>query len=185
MMCDMSFLLKQIYSFIQLLNSDTGATSIAAGITCGMILGFSPALSIQSLLVFILLFLLRIQIGAALLTAGLFALLGVILDPVFDRVGGAILETDALRGLFTNLYNLPLVPMTRFNNSVVMGAGVIALLLSPVVFLLSLRLVAAYRQQIRARIQSTRAYQAYQKWLQASGYYAYYQKFKKLEKLRG
>jgi uncharacterized protein (TIGR03546 family) len=173
----MTLLLKQIFNFIKLLNSDTGATSIAAGIACGMILGFSPALSLQTLVVFTLLFFLRIQLGAALITATFFAFLGAALDPLFDRVGGAILETGALKGLFTTLYNLPLVPMTRFNNSVVMGAGVIALLLSPFVFVIALRLVARYREKVRDRFAGTRFWKAV-KATRFYGLYTTYEKFR-------
>ena len=69
----MTLLLKQLFSLINLLNSDTGVNQIAAGFACGLILGFAPVLSLQALLVFICIFLFRIQLGAALLSAFFFA----------------------------------------------------------------------------------------------------------------
>ena len=57
------------------------------------------------------------------LAAFFFAFIGWILDPVFHSLGSSILESDSLHSLFTEMYNMPLLPLTRFNNSIVMGAG--------------------------------------------------------------
>jgi uncharacterized protein (TIGR03546 family) len=151
----MTLILKQLFSLLQLLNSDTGTNQIAAGVACGLILGFAPWLSLQALLVFICLFLFRIQIGAALTSAFFFAMVAWLFDPVSHQIGSAILEAEALRPTFTALYNMPLVPLTRFYNSVVMGAGVLSILLAPLVFFASRRLIEAYRVKVVARFKSS------------------------------
>jgi len=151
----MTILLKQLFALIKLLNSDTGTNQIAAGFACGLILGFAPMLSLQGLLVFVCIFLFRIQIGAALLSAAFFAIIAWLLDPVSDVVGSAILEADALRPMFTALYNMPLVPLTRFYNSITMGAGVVSLLLAPLVFWGSKRLIRVYRTQVVERFRNS------------------------------
>ena len=61
----MGLILKQLFAFIKLLNSETGNISIASGMTCGFILGMTPVLSLHSLFIFLILFFFRIQIGAA------------------------------------------------------------------------------------------------------------------------
>src|SRR5690606_22274471 len=129
----MGLILKQLFAFIKLLNSDTGTTSLAAGMTCGFILGMTPVLSLHSLLVFLILFIFRIQIGAALVTAFFFKFVAFLLDPAFHAVGSQVLEIESLRSFFTTLYNMPLIPFTRFNNSIVMGSAVITFALSPFV----------------------------------------------------
>jgi uncharacterized protein (TIGR03546 family) len=149
----MTLLLKQLFALVKLLNSDTGTNQIAAGVACGLILGFAPALSLQALLVFVCMFLFRIQVGAALASAFFFALVAWVFDPVSNAVGSAILETGALQPLFTTLYNMPLVPLTRFYNSVTMGAGAISVLLAPLVFFGSKRLIAAYRVSVVERFK--------------------------------
>lgn len=151
----MTLLLKQLFALINLLNSDTGTNQIAAGFACGLILGFAPLLSLQALLVFVCMFLFRIQIGAAFVSAFFFAFIAWLLDPVSDAVGSAILETEALRPLFTAMYNMPLVPLTRFYNSITMGAGAVSLLLAPLVFFGSKRLILVYRATIVARFKSS------------------------------
>ena len=127
----MTLILKQLFSFIKVLNSDVGEKPIAWGIVCGMFLGFSPGLSLQTIFILSILFFFRVQVGAALCAAFFFKILSFMLDPLFDIVGAGILELSAFNGLFTLLYNMPIIPFTKFNNSIVMGSGVIAFILAP------------------------------------------------------
>jgi uncharacterized protein (TIGR03546 family) len=136
----MTLILQQIFGFFRLLNSETGHNQIAAGVALGLVLGLSPTLSLQTLLVFLLIFLFRIQAGAAILSAFFFKFAGYLLDPVVDPLGRWVLEQQNLRPLFIELYNMPIVPFTRFNNSIVMGSGVLALALAPFSFALITRL---------------------------------------------
>ena len=172
----MGLILKQIFAFLKLLNSETGTHQIASGIACGFILGMSPTLSLQTLLVFIGIFAFRVQAGAAFLAAFFFKFAAYLLDPAFDTLGSAILEMNALQSTFTALYNMPIVPLTRFNNSVVMGAGVLTILLFPLVFIASKIAVSKYRTLIVARFKSTRFWKAFQ----ATSLYKWYYKYDEL-----
>lgn len=169
----MGLLLKQIFAFIKLLNSDTGTISIAAGLTCGFILGMTPVLSLQSLIIFLILFFFRVQIGAATISAFFFKFTAFLLDPLFDKIGQKVLELPALQGLFTDMYNMPIVPFTRFNNSIVMGSGVVTFALSPVVFFLSIYLVKKYREIFVARFKDTKLWKA----IEATKFYQWYYKY--------
>ena len=144
----MSFILNQIFNLFRLLNSETGTNQIASGIACGLVLGFAPALSIQSILVFICIFLFRIQIGAAFVSAFFFSFIAWILDPLSSLTGSFILEIESLRPIYTAMYNMPVVPFTQFYNSITMGAGFISILLSPGVFFGSRILIRKYREKI-------------------------------------
>lgn len=172
----MSLLLKQLFAFIRLLNSETGHNQIAAGIAAGFILGMTPVLSLQSLLVFLAIFFFRIQAGAAFLASFFFAFVAWLLDPVFHWVGGMVLESQALHPLFTKMYNMPLVPLTRFNNSIVMGSAVVTLLLSPVVFFAARYIVLQYREQIVNRFRQTKFWKA----VKATSLYQWYYKYEQL-----
>lgn len=172
----MTFLLKQIFSFLKLLNSDTGTNQIASGIVCGLILGFAPALSLQTLLVIALLFFFRIQIGAATIFAFFFSLVAWMLDPVSHEIGTAVLEMESLKPLFTEMYNMPIIPLTRFYNSIVMGSAVLSILLSPLVFFASRILIQKYRELILARLQQTKLW----KLVKATAFYKFYAKYDEL-----
>lgn len=169
----MTFLLKQLFAFFKMLNSETGHNQIAAGISAGFILGMTPALSLQSLIVFLLIFFFRIQAGAAFLSAFFFAFAAYILDPIFHSVGATVLTTPSLQGLFTTMYNLPLVPLTRFNNSIVMGSGIVTLMAFPFVFLFSRSLILRYRVAFVAKFKQTKFWKAVQATSLYKWYYTY------------
>ncbi len=169
----MGLILKQLFAFIKLLNSETGNVAIAMGLTCGFILGMTPSLSLHSLLVFLILFFFRIQIGAALISAFFFKFIAYLLDPVFHSVGGKVLEMESLQGIFTSLYNMPIIPYTRFNNSIVMGSAVVTFILSPFVYLFSQYLIIKYRVTVLARFKQTKAWKA----VEATKFYQWYYKY--------
>ncbi len=169
----MGLILKQIFAFIKLLNSDTGNISLAMGMTCGFILGMTPTLSLHSLFIFLILFFFRIQIGAALVMAFFFKFIAYLLDPIFHSVGSKILEMESLAPIFTKLYNMPLIPYTRFNNSVVMGSAVVTFILSPFVYLLSQYLISKYRVVVLARLKNTTLWKA----VEATKFYQWYYKY--------
>jgi uncharacterized protein (TIGR03546 family) len=166
----MTILLKQLFGLIKLLNSETGQNQIAAGIACGFILGMTPAFSLQTLLVFLLLFVFRVQIGMAFLACFFFKFVAWAIDPVFHAVGTQLLEAPSLAGLWTTLYNMPIVPLTRFNNTIVLGSGVVTVLLSPIVFFVGRNLVVKYRETVVARLKETKAW----KMLKATSLYNWY-----------
>ena len=172
----MSLLLKQIFQLIKLLNSETGTKQIALGIALGFILGMTPALSLQTILVFVLIFLFRVQAGAAFCSAFFFKFIAYLLDPVFDKVGAWALHLNALKGLYTTLYNMPIIPYTRFNNTIVMGSGIVAILLTPVIFVASIYLVKKYRQTIVERFRNSRFFKA----LKATALYKWYYKYEQI-----
>ena len=166
----MTMLLKQLFDLIKLLHSENGSQQVAWGVSMGFILGMTPAFSLQTLLVFILLFVFRIQIGAAFLSAFFFKFIAFFLDPLFNSVGSWVLETESLKPLFTELYNMPIVPLTRFYNSIVMGSGVVSVCLIPVVYFLALIGIKKYRDTAGAALARTRVW----KYFKATAVYKWY-----------
>lgn len=172
----MTFLLKQIFSFLKLLNSDTGSNQIAAGVACGFILGMTPAFSLQTVFVIICLFFFRIQIGAATLSAFFFMFPAYLLDPLFHSIGQKVLEIESLKETYTTLYNLPIVPWTRFYNTIVMGSGVVAILCFPIVFIVAKILIVKYREKVLEKIKQSKFWKA----VKATSLYQWYYKYDSL-----
>jgi uncharacterized protein (TIGR03546 family) len=168
----MGLILKQVFQFLKLLNSETGENQIAAGIACGFILGMSPFFSVQSLIILLVLFVFRIQIGAAFTSAFFFKFIAWLLDGIFDSVGRSVLESEGLRDLWAELYNLPIVPYTRFNNSIVMGAGLTGILLSPIIYLGSKWLIIKYRKSVVERFKNSKFWLSFK----ATAFYQWYAK---------
>lgn len=172
----MTIILKQLFSFIKLLNSDHGTNQIASGIAVGFVLGMTPFFSLQSILLFILMFVFRIQIGAVFVSAFFFAFIAYMLDSVFHLAGTWILEKESLTPLFTTLYNMPIIPFTRFNNTIVMGSGAVSLLLTPIIFIFAKYSVDKYRVTVLASFKNSKLYLAFK----ATSIYKWYITYEEL-----
>ena len=150
----MTLLLKQLFQFFQLLNSDTATNQLATGLAFGVILGFAPILSIQALLVIFCCFFFRVQLGAAFLSAFFFKFVAFLFDPLTDTLGRKILEAPSLRPTFVYLYNIPFFPLTRFNNSIVMGSALVSFIFVIPLFFLFKAMIIRYRETVVARYKS-------------------------------
>ncbi len=169
----MTLLLKQLFQLVKLLNSETGTHQIAWGVAFGFVLGMTPAFSLQTILVILILLFFRVQIGAAMVTAFFFKFMAFLLDPLFHWVGSGVLSSETLKPMFTTLYNMPIVPWTRFYNTIVMGSGVLSLLLAPLVFFASLYMVKKYRVHVYDRFKQSKFFKA----VKATGFYKWYVKY--------
>jgi uncharacterized protein (TIGR03546 family) len=105
-----------------------------------------------------------------------FVPVGFALDPLFNAIGSALLGAPALQGLWTTLYNVPVVPFTSFNNSVVLGSFVFwAVTLVPFYFLWKWA-VTRYRAAVFERLKRTRIFHL----VTASKLYAAYRSISQL-----
>lgn len=168
--------LKLIQSLVKALHSDGTPGQLAAGLALGSILGLTPLLNLHNLVVFGCLLILNVSFPAAMLGWAVFTPLGFLLDPVFDAVGRALLlDVTALRPLWTALYNVPVVPLTNFNNTVVLGSLVVALGLLVPVYFAARAGVVRYRATVGERIRNSKFYKA----LTASKLYNLYRLFRR------
>jgi uncharacterized protein (TIGR03546 family) len=153
-------LLKLIQSIIKTLHSEGTPGQVAAGMALGAALGLTPLLNVHNLAVFSLIVILNVSFGGGMLGWALFVPLGFILDPVFNAIGLGLLQAPSLRGLWTSMYNTPLVPYTNFNNTIVLGSVVGWLALAVPIFFASRWAVSRYRATIGARVQQSKFYKA-------------------------
>jgi uncharacterized protein (TIGR03546 family) len=154
------FWLKIVKDFISILREGQTPAQIAGGFALGSFLGFSPMFTLQGLLVWLIVLVLDVNLSAALLSLTLCSLLAYILDPVFHTLGFALLvQVDALHGLWTWMYNVPIAPLTRFNNTVVMGSLAFAFVCFVPLFVGMKRFVVAYRTHVGSRIEKWKVYQ--------------------------
>jgi uncharacterized protein (TIGR03546 family) len=110
--------------------------------------------------IFALLVILNVSFGGGMLGWALFVPVGFVLDPIFHRIGSALLQSPGLRSTWESLYNTPLLPYTNFNNTVVLGSVVGWLVLLVPIFFLARFGVARYRATIGERVRQSKFYQA-------------------------
>lgn len=168
-------LLKLIQSLVKALHSDGTPGQLAAGIALGSILGLTPLLNLHNAIVFGLIIILNVSFPGAMLGWAVFTPIGFLLDPLFDAVGRALLlDVSALRPLWTALFNVPVLPLSNFNNTVVLGSVATSLALLLPLHLLFRWAVARYRATIGERIRKSKIYQA----ITASKLYNFYRLFR-------
>ncbi|MDR2478459.1 MAG: TIGR03546 family protein [Treponema sp.] len=153
-------MIKAIAKLILALNGNVKKSQLAAGFAWGLLLALVPALNVFWLALFLLSFFFRHNHASKLLSMALLKLLSPVIAPWVDALGWEILHLEALQPLFTSLYNMPFVPFTRFNNTLVAGglAGGIVLWLP--VFLLFLALIPLYRKTLAPKIRNSKIIKA-------------------------
>lgn len=172
----MTLLLNQLFKFVTLLHSENGTKQISWGLTLGAFLGFSPFFSLQTVLILMILFFFKVQFGAAFLSAFVFKFIAFLADPLADSLGRITLESDLLRPIWTTLYNLPILPYTRFNNSIVMGSFIFVLIISPLLYFIFLKLITQYREKVVQKFEESKFWKAFK----ASKFYLLYSKYQEI-----
>ena len=102
------------------------------------IIGLQPSfLSLQTLGVFALLFLFKMTLVPFFILSAVFWVLGAFFfDGLNHTIGSALLRREELEPMWAQLSDLPIVPLTRFNNTVFMGSMVSALTLAVLCFVI-------------------------------------------------
>jgi len=167
-------LIKLMQSLIGALHSEGTPGQLAAGIALGSFLGLTPLVNIHNAVIFAALVLLNVSFSGGMLGWALFIPFGFLLDPLFDWIGHTLLFTPSLTPFFTSLYNMPIVPLTNFNNTVVLGSFVFAVVLAVPLYVAARLGVTRYRATIGARVRQSRFYQT----VMASKVYNVYKMFR-------
>ncbi len=158
------FWLKLIRDFIKILREGQTPAQIAGGFAAGSIVGLSPVLTLQGIIIWLLIFMIDVNISAALLSFTLFSIIAFLLDPVFHWLGYQILtQVSFLKDLWISLYNAPIAPLTRFNNTVVIGSFLSGIVLFFPVFYGMKKFVIQYRLHIGSRVEKMKIYQVLKK----------------------
>ena len=149
-------MLKPIAKVIVALNGNLRKSQIAAGFSWGLLLGLIPAGNVFWIILFVISFFFRHHHASKMLVLAILKLVSAATGPLLDTLGWEILHIEALQPLFTMLYNMPFVPLTKFNNTLVAGGLVSGIILwLPAFFLISF-LVPLYRNKLSPKIRESK-----------------------------
>lgn len=149
-------LLKWILNLFKVLNSNKDPGEIAAGFSFGIMLVLIPGGNLLWAALFILGFFTRLNLMTAFVFLGLGKLIVPLIDPFLDNIGFYILTLNWLNHFFTKLYSLPLIPFTAFNNTIVMGGFITAVVLALPLWFLFRSFIILYRKNIRDKLKNTK-----------------------------
>jgi len=156
-------MIKPIAKLIVALNGNLGKGQIAAGFAWGLLLGLIPAGNVLWVVLFIVSFFFKNHHASKMLVIAIMKLLYGAVAPVVDMVGWELLHFEALQPVFTELYNMPFVPFTRFYNTLVAGGILSGLVLWLPVFLLIFLLIPVYRNKLSPKIRNSKLVQSVKK----------------------
>jgi len=165
-------MLTSLVKLLKVLNSESEPGQISLAFSFSMIAGFLPFFSLPTALVFLIVFLLRVNLSAFFLGTAFFSALAFLLDPLFHRIGLPLLTMGGLEGLWTAMYNTIFWRIQKFNNSVVMGSFVASLVLFVPLVFLSNYLIRTYRDHVLAWVRKLRIMQI----IKSSSLFETYQK---------
>ncbi len=153
-------MLRAIVKLLTVLNSETAPGQISLALAFSLIVGLTPLWSLHNLVVLLIVLLLRVNLSAFLLGTAVFSAVAYLLDPLFHRIGLAVLMAPSLEGLWTALYNSTLWRVERFNNSIVMGSLLVSLALFVPTVLAFNWAIRKYRERVVAKVKQWRVVQA-------------------------
>ncbi|MBN1385321.1 MAG: TIGR03546 family protein [Elusimicrobia bacterium] len=170
----MLLLIKILKKTMAILNSNATPSQIAGGVVLGSFIGLAPFFCLHKLFVFLLIIFLNVNMGSAFLSILIFSVIGLLVDPLAHQIGYALLvKTSALADMWTALYNMPIVPFTRFYNTIILGSFVIALILILPVFFGTKKFVVYYREHLAKKVENWKIIKVFK----LSGFYKLYSKF--------
>lgn len=170
-------MIRRLAKLIRILNSETDPINISLGVCFGMVVGFTQLGSVHNLVILFIVLFLRVNLSAFILSVLVFNSISLLLVEIFHRIGYWLLTADFFNTIATYLYNTTFWKFDRFNNTIVAGGIVVAVIgFLPMLLLLNF-LIKRYRMHILAYIQKTKLAQA----LRSTDFYHYYIKITRLK----
>lgn len=168
------FPLQFIGKLIKILHSAATPGQIAGGFILGMIMGLTPFWSLHNLVVILILILLNVNIAMAIFGFAICSMFAYLLDPFFHSFGYFLLvDISFMQGIYTSLYSIPIIALSHFNNTVVMGSLASSIILLIPVFMLAKRGVIHYRESVMQRMEKWKIVKA----VKGSKIYGWYSKY--------
>ena len=150
------FILRPFRLLLKALVRDTEPSQMALGLALGLAIGLVPKGNLLAIGLMVVLGVLRVNLGLGMLVAFVVSWLNFVFDPVSHWIGISLLNAESLKGVWTDLYNMPVVPWTNFNNTVVLGAFVLGVGLIPPVYLISRPIFAKYMPSWEEKIKKSK-----------------------------
>jgi len=171
------FVIEILAKIFKILRSGESPNKIAAGFTLGMIIGLTPIWSVHNMILILLIIIFNVNLASSLFALAIFSGLAYLFDPLFHNLGYYLLvDVSALNGLWANLNGIPIAALSRYNNTVVIGSLVSAIIFSLPLFPSTKYFVLYYRKQIDPKLQKLKIIQV----IKGSKFYSIYEKYKGL-----
>jgi uncharacterized protein (TIGR03546 family) len=169
-------LLSFLAQILNILRSAATPSQIAAGFVMGMVAGLIPSLFVL-ILVILLFVILNVNVSSGLLAMAIFGFIGYLIDPFSNALGYVVLaQVGFLRPVWIAFYDTPFIPLTGFNNTVVMGNLVLAIILIIPIYSSAQLGVITYHKLYKKKVEQSTVFRYVQGW----NIYQWYSKLKQI-----
>ena len=145
-------MIKMIMSLLKSLGNETSPWQLAFAVSFAMIFAFLPFFTLLSVFVLFMLLSFRINLGMFLVSAGFFKIFVILIDPLMNNFGEAILAAKSLTPVFDMAFNNDVLRLFAFNQTLVMGSMLTSFILFVPVLFLSKFLIVKYRVHLLTRL---------------------------------
>lgn len=149
----MWILIRPFRLLAQALTAEDAPRQLALGFAFGLVVGLAPKGNLTAIALMTILCAVRVNLAAGMLSAFVFSWVGVLTDPLTHKVGLWLLEAEMLTPMWTAFYNMPVVPWTAFNNTVVLGSLVVGLIFAWPLYRAVLPLFEKYTPVLQERLR--------------------------------
>jgi uncharacterized protein (TIGR03546 family) len=153
-------MIQAIAKLIVALNGNVKKSQLAAGFAWGVLLALAPLGNIFWIVLFVASFFFKHNHASKVLVMTILKLFSPLIAPLIDTLGWEILHITSLQPLFTSLYNMPFVPLSRFNNTLVAGGVAGGLVLWFPVFFLFMAIIPLYRNTVVPKMRNIKLFKA-------------------------
>ena len=137
---------------------------LALGITFGMFVGLIPKDSLFAYSFGLLMLLSTANLLCGAVSGFAFSWIGMAIDAPAHAIGKWVLTNERFEATWAWLYQMPVVPWTRFENTVVTGSMIISFLVAMPLYIVSRYLFERFGAAFKQRISSNRVV----RWLMGS-----------------
>jgi len=151
-----TWLLGPLRKVVAVFTGEGSPEAIAFGCAMGMMVGLMPKGNLTAAAISMFVLATQANLASAALSGTLFSWAGVWTDPLAHRLGSAILTQPAWQKSFARLYELPLMPWTALNNTVVVGSLVLAVVLFYPVYRVTWLLFSRHQAPLAEKLREYR-----------------------------
>lgn len=156
--------LDVLLKIVKILNSEETPMQVGLGFALGAIMGLVPFFSIHNLVIFLLLCILNVSFRSGILAFIFFFPFGFLFSSIFNALGHwALIDLIALNTFWVDLYQVPYLIFTNWNNTVMLGSVIFSSLLFIPLFLGVMIFVKKYREDLKDKIINSSWYKVMSK----------------------
>lgn len=152
---------KYVKRFLKALNANAHPGDIAHAVSLGLLLALVPKGNLLWPFLFILTMFIRMNKGALFISLILLSFVIPFIDVWVEKTGFILLTQPTLHDVYALLYATPFIGLTRFNNTMVMGSLIWAMVLYVPIYFLSRVLVQGYRTHVQPKIVNSKIYKLF------------------------